>query len=1006
MKPLLPTLTIIRPLQRWLGGFVLVALFQISILTFAGNNLEFIANKGQIIDMEGNLRLDILYVGDGGGAKIYLREGGVSYVMSEVEGLEEIKELEEEIEHEKDEIEKKKKQEKLAALEANAKLKVHRVDMEFVNANIASLSSFSNVSVRVEEVTQGYFNYYLGHCPEGITGVKAHQKVIYENMYPNIDVVFYGGKEKGMEYDFVVKSGGNTENIKLRYKGTDGMEVEEGQPTAFHPKGEKLKIKTSLGDIIEEIPEVYQIIDGERVAIEAAYKLVDNEVKIIVGDYDKSKELIIDPWITYYGGSNDEWGHGTAADGSGNVVITGRTNSINFPVLGAFQTGNAGGYDAFVVKFDSMGNRLWATYYGGTNNDYGYGIATDDGDNILITGYTTSTDFPVAGAFQANYGGGLYDAFVVKFDAAGSQLWATYYGGNVGEIGYGIATDNNSNVLITGWTGSANFPVSPGAFQTIYGGGLILKGDAFIVKFDAGGNRLWATFYGGSVLIGDEGHSIATDDSGNVVITGQTGSADFPVTPGAFQTTHAGGSYDAFVVKLDSAGNQLWATFYGGAVKDEGYGIATDGSGNVVITGITLSTDFPVTTGAFQTGYAGGSDAFVVKFDAAGNQLWGTYLGGTDTEEGFGGVAVDGSDNIYVCGDTYSADFPGATPTGFQPAFGGDEDNYMVKFDPNGDLACGTYLGGSGHDEMWYAANNIAVYGGVVYMAGWNMLGNYPVTAGAYQTTSGGGIDAWIAQFCDDCTLICFPPLIINGSAVPNTICEDSCTNLGASAVGGTGTYTFSWTSIPTGFTSSTQNPGIICPGTTTTYIVTVDDGATTETDSVTVVVLPAPIVDLGADQSICLGANVTLDAGNSGASYQWSTGENTQAITVDAVDIYWVEVNDGGCMGSDTININVEVCDTTEPVFFIPNSFSPNDDGDNNILFIRGSGIKSIKLFIYNRWGEKVFETNNISEGWNGTYKNKKLNAGVFSWYAEVEFEDGNNPGQIYQKGNVTLVR
>jgi len=156
---------------------------QVGIAQQRGNSLEFIENRGQIVDMEGNLRPDILYVGDGGGVKIYLRQGGVSYVMSEIEGLEAIEELEEEIEHEQNEIEKKKKQEKLAVLEANAKLKVHRVDMEFVNANI-------NASVSVAESAQGYFNYYLGHCPEGITGVKAHRKVVYEDMYPSINVIF------------------------------------------------------------------------------------------------------------------------------------------------------------------------------------------------------------------------------------------------------------------------------------------------------------------------------------------------------------------------------------------------------------------------------------------------------------------------------------------------------------------------------------------------------------------------------------------------------------------------------------------------------------------------------------------------------------------------------------------------------------------------------------------------------------------------------------------------
>jgi len=169
-----------------------------------GNSLEFIENRGQIVDMEGNLRPDILYVGDGGGAKIYLRQGGVSYVMDNGQLIIDNEEEEElPIDNEQLTIDNDKEEEL-------GTLRVHRVDMEFVNAN-------TDAKIRVENPTEGYFNYYLGHCPDGITGIKAHRKVIYENVYPDIDVIFYGGKAKGMEYDFVVKPGGSVEDIKLTW---------------------------------------------------------------------------------------------------------------------------------------------------------------------------------------------------------------------------------------------------------------------------------------------------------------------------------------------------------------------------------------------------------------------------------------------------------------------------------------------------------------------------------------------------------------------------------------------------------------------------------------------------------------------------------------------------------------------------------------------------------------------------------------------------------------------
>jgi len=625
-----------------------------------------------------------------------------------------------------------------------------------------------------------------------------------------------------------------------------------------------------------------------------------------VGDYDKSRALIIDPWITYFGGAGLETGYGIATDGNGNMLITGQTFSNNFPVTpGAFQTNRAGRLDVFVLKFNTEGNRLWATYYGGVLNDAGRSITTDGSNNVLITGWTWSTGFPVTpGAFQPSFGGASYDGFVMKFDAAGNRLWATYCGGNGNDLGQGIATDGNSNVVITGYTNSTDFPVTPGAFQTSNNAGSF---DAFVVKLNAAGNQLWATYYGGSNL--DYAHGIATDGSDNVLITGWTNSINLPVTPGAFQTSF-GGDFDAFVVKFDSAGDTLWATYYGGILEDHAYGIATDGSSNVLITGYTNSPNFPITPGAFQTSFGGGDfDAFVVKLDAAGDTLWATYLGGNDIEEGFG-ITVDGSNNIYVCGDVYSFDFPATTPGAFQTANGGGtppitEDNYMVRFEPDGNLVCGTYLGGDGHDEM-YIGGNIAVYGGVVYMTGTTASDNYPVTAGSYQTVNRGSNDVWIAQLCDDCTISCSPSLIVNASAFPDIICEDSCTNLSGNAAFGTGTYTFNWTSVPPGFTSSAQDT-VICPDTTTTYIVTINDGDTTATNSVTVVILPPPIVALGADTFICMGDSIMLDAGNPGSTYLWSTGDSAQTLTVDTNGTYWVSVMNGiGCTGSDTVTITV----------------------------------------------------------------------------------------------------
>jgi len=238
-------------------------------------------------------------------------------------------------------------------------------------------------------------------------------------------------------------------------------------------------------------------------------------------------------------------------------------------------------------------------------------------------------------------------------------------------------------------------------------------------------------------------------------------------------------------------------------------------------------------------------------------------------------------------------------------------------------------------------------------------------------------------------TIIIIDSALIVALGADTSFCEGDSIGLDAGNPGST----YLWS---TGDTTQT-----IIVDTAGTYWVTVGDSGCIGSDTIVIGVDTALSVNLGADQSICLGASVILDAGFPGASWQWSTGANTQIITVNTNGTYWVAVTNGACIGMDTVNINLDDC--TENTFYIPNGFSPNDDGENDVLFVRGTGIKNIKLLIYNRWGEKVFETYDIKKGWDGTYKGKKLNTAVFAWYAEVEFEDGN---KIYRKGNVSLIR
>jgi cold shock CspA family protein len=315
-------------------------------------------------------------------------------------------------------------------------------------------------------------------------------------------------------------------------------------------------------------------------------------------------------------------------DGSGYAYVTGETSSTDYDVTpGAFQTTNGGGRDVFVTKLNETGDQLvYSTYIGGSEWDYGFGIAVDGDGNAYVTGYTYSTDYPVTAgaAFQPTNEGGQ-DVFVTKLNETGTALvYSTYIGGSSYEVGYAIAVDGDGNAYVTGYTYSPDYPVTSGAFQTTMEGWM----DVFVTKLNAAGTALlYSTYIGGSG--GEEGRGIAVDGDGNAYVTGYTDSPDYDFTPGAFQTTLEGWQ-DVFVTKLNATGTALvYSTYIGGSSWEYGYGIAVDGSGNAYVTGYTNSSDYDVTPGAFQTTYGGGwADVFVTKLDVTGMPVYSTYIGG------------------------------------------------------------------------------------------------------------------------------------------------------------------------------------------------------------------------------------------------------------------------------------------------------------------------------------------------------------------------------------------
>ena len=669
---------------------------------------HFKPNKGQVADHEGNLIKAYEYVYQAPGMKVGLTQNGFHYNLYTVE--EKPKKQKNVSEATGKPAKAEQRPEKLGSEEAKKQrtYHYHRVEVEFKGAN-------DDPEIIAGKQMDYYANYYLGYLPEHVTKVHGYRKLTYKNLYDNIDLVLRPATtEKGrpkLKYNIRVRPGGDLSDVKLVYKGMDKLSLEDG----------KLQIATSQGWMTETIPKSYWAESKEATAVN--YQLEGNTVSFQAEQEQGGQTLVVDPslsWSTYLGADQRDRGRGVTTDGSGNVYVTGFTTSTNFPTTsGAYQTSIAG-IDAFLSKFSSGGSLSWSTYLGGSNFDDGRGVTTDGSGNVYVTGEAQSGFPTTSGAYQQSYGGGDSDAFLSKFTSSGSLSWSTYLGGSNFDDGRGVTTDDNGNVYVTG-DASSGFPTTSGAYDT--------SGSAFLTKFTSSGSLSWSTYFSGLT------NGVTTDSSGNVYVTGFAGDR-FPTTSGAYQTSYGGQLADAFLSKFTSSGSLSWSTYLGGGAVDRGFGVTTDGSGNVYVTGdagFRPRPGFPTTSGAYDTS----GSAFLTKFTGSGSLSWSTYFSGE-----INGITTDGSGNVYVTGDTRSRDFP-TTSGAYQTSSGGRNDAFLSKFTSSGGLSYSTYLGGSNNDVGESVTTDAS---GNVYVIGQAQAG-FPTTSGAYQTSWGGDYDAFLTKF-------------------------------------------------------------------------------------------------------------------------------------------------------------------------------------------------------------------------------------------------------------------
>jgi hypothetical protein len=744
-------------------------IFSISFLLILFNvsssnpKICFKENKGQVSDQNYKKRLDALFSVDLGNMNCFFTKNSVSYQLSRIDTWK------------KDSPFRSTQVINKSSKYIPEEITLYRVDIKWLNAN-------SNAFVHGLKPVEGYDNYYLASCPTGATHVKSYYEVLYEDVYPGINLHYYE-KEGTLKYDYIVQPHSNYKSIQLSIQGATSITIKEN--------GE-LCLSTPLGDIIEGKPVFFQ----NNKTINGSWKVFGNIVSFDIPEADPNYELIIDPpllarlWGTFYGGSNYEEVMNGALDNSGNSFVCGYTDTPTSTLIyttGAYQTVfNGGNRDGFVVKFSPSGNRLWGTYLGDADMDAVLDCYNDVSGNLYVTGQINLSSalgnvISTPGSHQPTSGGGNSDAFLIKFDPNGVRVWGTYYGCPNGEMGYSCVVDSNGDVCMGG--GSIGFPsVSPGTVIATPGSFQPVQSDpfseSFIVKFNPFGVRLWGTYYGGT---GNEMlHDIAVDPSDNLVLVGVTTSTapnNCIATVGSHQPNYVSGS-DVFVAKFSSAGSRLWGTYYGGTVYDEPFAVTTDPLGNIFFCGYTWSSSGIATPGAFQTVTTGNYDGFVVKLSANGARQWGTYYGDPNGNIGNyqGGISADINGNIYFV-STISITGPSmsnfgtafSTPGTFKDTAYVGYDGFIVKFNgTSGARIWGTYYGGYNSSEffIWCGVNNMGDLYTIGSSSGPSLI-NEVSTPGAYQTSNTGSLqDAFIVKFADPT----FSPLGVTSIENPEEI--------------------------------------------------------------------------------------------------------------------------------------------------------------------------------------------------------------------------------------------
>lgn len=900
------------------------------------------------------------------------------------------------------------------------------------------LNTLAHPKLVPSEIRQGHYNYYIGKDPQkwGV-GARAYGNIRYTGVWEGIDMII---KQLGsdLKYEFEVAPGRTASDIQLEYEGADDLRLVDGN----------LQITTSVNIITEQKPYSYQLIDGDLVPVASEFVLEGNILSFrIMEDYNPSEPLIIDPILTfasYTGSTADNFGFTAAFDSLGSLYGGGIVFASGYPfTTGAYDTTWNGGVDIGITKFTPDGSDLeYSTYIGGNGDEAPSSLIINKNNELVILGLTGSSNYPTTStAIDTTFNGGNSQTFlsnglsfpngtdiiVTILNEDGTALvGSTYLGGsendglnnntalgyNYGDIVRGEVIVNDDNeIFVSSSTQSQDFPtLNP--LQPAHGGGQ----DACIFSMSADASTImWSTFLGG--VTQDAGYGLKLDGNQDLYVVGGTNSLNFPTRPGAINPVFLGGQADGWIAKISGLGNTLiHSTFIGTNEYDQSYFVELDNNGDVYFVGQTDGA-YPVTGNVYSNPNSG---QFITRINPTLSAIQiSTVFGKGDGDPELSPTAflVDECRNIYFSGwggntntapDTDMSGLP-LTDDAFQDTTDGSDFYFFVLSRDAKSLLYATYFGGLSSAEHVDGGTSRFNKEGIIYQAvcaGCLGRQDFPTTPGAWSETNGSsncnlGVIKFEFQISAAASVIVLPSAI---GCAPHTV---QFINSGTPDM----TY---WWDFGDGATATIENP-IHTYNNAGTYLVTlaVTDSficGATDTNRLFIQVYNEPTANFSYTPSfITPGDDIFFTNLSVDHDIQfWNFGDGNTSPLDNPVHSYsdtgtylvCLQVASGGIC-RDTICQTIIVSEIA--LIDIPNAFSPNGDGINEVFYVRGGGVKEMEFKIFNRWGTLLFESNSIKKGWDGTYNGVPQEMEVYVYTLRVVMLTDE---EIFRKGNVTLIR